>query len=209
MEKIVYIDKLGHEWRRGGTASRTVDKNDETTISLPFIVDAMHPVHDPDEYIYSTCVGCGQTVERGVLVLLLNGDGEWWGVRIGCHQCFTGIQYFTPHPIVDIFSILEPVINKACRTVPKACPVCLRPSRCTNPECLKMIKCGVLNTTLDHFMHTELDLLSPLIEYACGHCRKTTARRVCKTCRLLVFCDAKCKKLSGHKGCKSYLDIFK
>jgi len=205
MDKIVYIDPSGREWIKGGTPD-IVPTEVGNLIVLPFFADAMHP--EPlinDDYIFSTCVKCGKSLERGLVSLLFDDLGVGWGVRI---TCCVQVEHArnTPIPITHITSILEPIILKAWKEINYQCVVCTR-SRCNDPRCLKMLENGMIRRrpVLDHFYNVKLNVVSPLVATECVHCGVPDCKKMCRVCRIVCFCSYKCKKLSRHvEGCTNH-----
>ena len=206
MEKIVYVDPSGREWVKGGTPN-THSYESGTWVILPFWADAMHPVPLNDDTMYSTCVKCGKSLERGLVTLLF--DQQAWGVRLVCCVVTAGTAV-TTHPIIYIASILEPLILNAWKEVNYQCTVCTR-SRCNDVRCQKMLERGIIksNPVLDHFYNVKLNVLTPLVDFVCANCKNPDATKLCKVCRIVVFCSRKCKKISGHTKCQNhYYDIW-
>jgi len=205
----LFIDKRDNEWKIGKCPiSGMKSKDSEIHFILPFLVDAMYP-SDYSELIYSNCCKCGDSIEKGLIVITFENESAW-GIRICCQDHYKDEIFSCDIPIISVLDILEPIISKGCETEYIGCVVCDRP-KCKEIECVKILKMNILekDTLFDHFYKIRLNVYSPFVEPICGYCKRINVKKKCKECKLYVFCDSRCRNKHKHRCSKQFYDIWR
>lgn len=229
---LIFVDNQNCEWKVGKSPVPLAPEIFPLkTFILPFCVDAMYP-EDYSEFIYSHCCKCGESLERGLIAIVFKQDESEFGVRIVCGKLGAKGPEFSPpskcprensgpeapsfpqsfpspFPITSVFDILKPIIDKGCSTINDKCPVCEGPSKCTHPTCLYLKDKLEKDTLFDHFYNIKLNVISPFVEPICHYCKRSNAKKSCKSCKLYMFCGSKCREKSDHKCQNEFYDIWR
>jgi hypothetical protein len=218
MEKIIHMDERGRQWQIGSIDGTFKITKNARHVILPLRVKPMYPVGAVDkvDLIYSHCAKCGAPVSEEGGTVILEFVENAWGVRIGCEKCCgsgAATAAATTVQICNISTILTPIIEAGWSTPFLGCTVCER-TVCHDLKCKDIISSGILTTSpiddmLEHFYRVRLDILSPLICTNCCNFCKSPADRICRTCRIVVYCNYGCKRKDGHLGCTSFIEIWR
>lgn len=202
----VFIDKNDCEWKIGKSPIDKIDVDNELIcVALPFLVSAMYP-EDLKESIYSHCCKCGKSLKKGLIYIVFKNDE--WGIRIGCK--ITNQKYLKfLQPITDVIDLLKPIIDKGCKTEFDGCMICYNPSKCTHPTCLYLLDKIEKPTIVDHFYAIRLNVFKPLVEHICNTCHRSKVTKYCESCKLVMFCDSKCREKSNHICEFEFYEIWK
>jgi len=213
-ENVFLLDSSGREWCQGSlSGSPIVFKK---IIILPIFATPMYPttILDPSaDYIYAICAKCNQIIPESGGLVALEVCATQWGIRIVCAKhCDYYYLSKTDIPIVNIASILTPIIEEACTRNIKACVVC-DASNCTNEMCIQIKERGLLyqnriEELVARFYRIKLDLVSPLLN-TCEKCKERIDDKkwTCDMCRV-VFCSKGCKKRAKKHNCMPIEDVF-
>ncbi len=204
---LIFVDKQNCEWKvgRGDPEPKTPNTSLKMFI-LPFCVNAMYP-EDYSEFIYSHCCKCGKSLEKGLITIVFKHDESEFGIRIVCEEEAPSVPISLP--IIYIFEILKPIIDKGCCIINDKCPVCEGPSKCTHPTCLYLKDKLEKDTLFDHFYNIKLNVITPLAENVCHYCGKQNVKKSCKSCKLYMFCNSKCREKSDHQCKNEFYDIWR
>lgn len=203
----LFIDENDCEWKIGKSPIEQIQVDDELTcIALPFLVYAMYP-EDFNEFIYSHCCTCGKALKKGLINIVFKDDE--WGVRIGCKS--HGMTFALPSNtlLTECIHLLKPIIDKGCITDFNGCVVCYNPSKCNHPTCLYLLDKIEQPTLIEHFYAIRLNVFIPFVKHVCHTCGRSNVKKYCKSCKLYMFCNSKCRAKSNHVCEFEFYEIWK